>query len=181
MLRVLDIIRKSIHCIISPIPIRSEDLKITHRSTIMGRVEVWDTLPSFKMLPSKTFFGLDRSEAHCFTLPKQMTNSLIQFFGLREGKLQCPITLIISGEPYPAMIRWARLDRSNPNKLKKEDLPKRDIIQFGWKGCEETISAIRFILQDAFQTVISGGKNQSHSAIFVHRRNDEFDVFSSND
>ena len=88
----------------------------------MSRVEVWETLPSFEMWPEKTFFGLDKSAAHCFTLPKQMTDPMIRYFGLREGKLQVPITFIIADRRYPAIVRWARLDRRNPNKLKKEDL-----------------------------------------------------------
>ena len=145
----------------------------------MSRVEVWETLPSFEMWPEKTFFGLDKSAAHCFTLPKQMTDPMIRYFGLREGKLQVPITFIIADRRYPAIVRWARLDRRNPSKLKKEDLPKRDIIQFGWKGNEITISAIRIALQDAFAKVSNGSKNKVQSAIFVHTKDDEFCIYPS--
>ena len=146
----------------------------------MSRVEVWDTLPSFEMWPEKTFFGLDKSSAHCFTLPKQMTDSTIRFFGLREGKLQVPITFIIEDRRYPAIVRWARLDRRSPNKLEKEDLPKRDIIQFQWKGNEITISAIRIALQESFELVSNGSKNMVQSAIFVHNKDDEFCILPTN-
>ena len=143
----------------------------------MNRVEVWETLPSFEMWPEKTFFGLDKGSSHCFTLPKQMTDPIIRFFGLREGKLQVPITFVIQDRQYPAVVRWARLDRRNPRKLKKEDLPKRDVIQFGWKGNEITISAIRIALQDAFSAVINGSKNKIQSAIFVHTKENEFCIY----
>ena len=145
----------------------------------MSRVEVWETLPSFEMWPEKTFFGLDKGAAHCFTLPKQMTDPMIRFFGLREGKLQVPIMFVIQGREYPAIVRWARLDRRNPTKLNKEDLPKRDIIQFSWKGNEITISAIRIALQDAFSAVINGSKNKIQSAIFVHTKENEFCIYSN--
>ena len=133
----------------------------------MGRVEVWDTLPTFEMWPEKTFFGLDKNAAHCFTLPKQMTDKIIRFYGLREGKLQVPITFLIEDRRYPAIVRWAIMDRRNPRKLKKEYLPKMDVIQFGWKGNEITISAIRIALQDAFTVVTTGSNNKVQSAIFV--------------
>ena len=108
-----------------PISIHSEDLNIQRRSKNMSRVEVWETLPSFEMWSEKSFFGLDKSAAHCFTLPKQMTDPMIRYFGLREGKLQVPITFSIAGRRYPAIVRWVRLDRRNPYKLEKEDLPKK--------------------------------------------------------
>ena len=91
---------------------------------------------------------------------------MIRYFGLREGKLQVPITFIIA-------------DRRSPNKLEKEDLLKRDIIQFGWKGNEITISAIRIALQDAFAKVSNGSKNKIQSAIFVHTKDDEFCIYPS--
>nr|AIF19789.1 hypothetical protein [uncultured marine group II/III euryarchaeote KM3_87_G01] len=159
--------------------IDSEDLKIRSIWHIMGQVEVWDTLPTFEMWPEKTFFGLDKNAAHCFTLPKQMTDKIIRFYGLREGKLQVPITFLIEGRRYPAIVRWARMDRRNPIKLKKEDLPKRDVVQFGWKSSEITVSAIRIALQDAFEQVSEGKKNTSQSAIFVHTKDDEFCIYTS--
>ena len=143
----------------------------------MAGINVWETLSSFEMWPGKTFFGLDKNEAHCFTLPKEITDSMIRHFGLREGKLQASITFIIAGKSYPATVRWLRMDRRNPNKLKREELPERDAIQFTWKPNEVTISAIRIILEDAFKKICNGSRNDVQSALFVHAKVDEFCIF----
>lgn len=145
----------------------------------MGNVEVWDTLPSFEIFPEKTFFGMDKNSSHCFTLPKQMTDPIIRHFGLREGKLQVDITLVIENRRYPAIVRWARQDRSNPSKLAKHELPKRDLIQFQWKSNEMTVSALRIALQQSFECVLSGKKNKIETAMFVHTMENEFCVFPS--
>lgn len=142
----------------------------------MGKVEVWDSLPTFEMQPGKTFFGLDKNKSHCFTLPKQMTDSIIRFFGLREGNLQTNIEFVIDGFAYPATVRWARMDRRRPNKLNKHDLPKRDIIQFQWKGNDLTASAIRIVFQNAYANVVKNAKQASEIAIFTHLRGNQFIV-----
>jgi len=144
----------------------------------MARPDVWDSLPTFEMSPEKTFFGLDKSAAHCFTLPKHMTDLMIRFFGLREGNLQHSINLIIEDRGYPAIVRWARLNRSRPIKLKPQDLPVRDVIQFDWRSFEITQAAIRIALQQAFEQVSSGKKNTSQSALFVHIRDDDFCLYA---
>ena len=146
----------------------------------MSRPEVWDSLPTFEMSPEKTFFGLDKSGGHCFTLQKDMTDLMIRFFGLREGKLQQQITLVIDDREYPAIVRWARIDRSRPYKLKPEDLPSRDVVQFDWRSYDITQAAIRIVLQQAFEQVSSGKKNTVQSALFVHVRDDVFCLYAQN-
>tara|TARA_Y100000588_G_C13741942_1_gene705978 strand:- start:154 stop:597 length:444 start_codon:yes stop_codon:yes gene_type:complete len=143
----------------------------------MGKPEVWDSLPTFEMSPGKTFFGLDKSGGHCFTLQKDMTDLMIRFFGLREGKLQQKITLVIDDRDYPAIVRWARIDRSRPHKLKPEDLPVRDVVQFDWRSHEITQAAVRIALQGAFEQISSGKKNSAQSALFVHIRDDVFCLY----
>ena len=142
----------------------------------MGKVEVWESLPTFEMHPGKTFFGLDKNKSHCFTLPKQMTDPIIRFFGLREGKLQTDIEFVIDGFVYPATVRWARMDRRRPNKLEKHELPKRDTIQFQWKGSGLTVSAIRVVFQNAYSDVEKNSRQSSEIAIFTHLRGHQFIV-----
>ena len=144
----------------------------------MSRTDVWDSLPTFRMMPGKTFFGLDKSGAHCFTLKKSMTDHMIRFFGLREGKLQKEITLVIEDREYNAIVRWAKIDRSRPYKLKPEDLPVRDVVQFDWRSYEITQAAIRILFQDSFEQVLLGNKNTIQSALFVHIRDDVFYLYS---
>ena len=140
----------------------------------MGKVEVWESLPTFEMHPSKTFFGLDKNKSHCFTLPKQMTDPIIRFFGLREGKLQTDIEFVIDGFVYPATVRWVRMDRRRPNKLEKHKLPKRDTIQFQWKGKDLTISAIRILFQKTYNENEYVTNYTSQTAIFSHLRDHQF-------
>lgn len=142
----------------------------------MGKVEVWESLPTFEMHPGKTFFGLDKNQSHCFTLPKQMTDPIIRFFGLREGKLQTDIEFVIDGFVYPATVRWARMDRSRPNKLEKHELQKRDTIQFQWKGSDLTVSAIRIVFQNAYSDIEKNSRQPSEIAIFTHLRENQFIV-----
>lgn len=146
----------------------------------MGRIDVWESLPSFEIVPGKTFFGLDKNQSHCFTLPKEMTDCMIRFFGLREGKLQTQIQFQINGGHYPAIVRWARLDRRKPTKLGKEDLPKRDIIQFQWKGNLLTISAVRVLLQESYLWSSMQSGTLGESVTFVHKFDNIFIVQSNN-
>ena len=134
----------------------------------MGKVVVWDTLPSFRMWPKKTFFGLDKRNAHCFTLPKEVTDRFIRHFSLCEGSLQKNITFVIRDHEYPAEIRWVRINRSKPYKLQAEELPIRDVIQFQWPKEKVTQNAFRNNLQTAFDLIASGKKNEDHSVTFHH-------------
>ena len=149
-------------------------------SEVMGKSQVWDSLPTFKMWPGKTFFGLDKSSSHCFTLPKSTYPKIISFFVLNKDKLQHSINLVIGNRKYPAMIRLSRQDRSKPIKLRKEDLPERDVIQIQWKNNDMTEFAIRVALQKGFEAIKSGNKNEIQSAIFVHIRENDFAILPSN-
>ena len=60
----------------------------------MSGVEVWQSLPTFKIGPKKTFFGMDKNSAHTFKLPKEMDNAIIELLNLGEGNLQSEIKLI---------------------------------------------------------------------------------------
>ena len=53
------------------------------------------TISEFEVTPQKTFFGLDKAEGCCFTLPKVLNEEIIEFFRLREGSLQRETSLII--------------------------------------------------------------------------------------
>ena len=134
----------------------------------MPKPKIWDTLPSFRVWPKRTFFGLDKNSAFCFTLHKDLTDSIIRHFGLREGKLQSEITFIICDKEYQATVRWARMDRRNPAKLAKEDLPKRDVVQFGWKIFELTQHAMKDNLREAHNLISSGQNNNKQSVVFHH-------------
>jgi len=134
----------------------------------MGKVEVWDTLPSFRMWPKKTFFGLDKSNAHCFTLPKAVYDQYIDFFALGAHRLQTEIKILINNQEFRAEIRLVIMDRSNPRKLEADDLPSRNVLQFQWKSSDETQTAIRNQLQTAYDLISSGNKNDQQSAVFHH-------------
>ena len=141
---------------------------------IMGGVEVWDTLPSFRMWPKKTFFGLDKSKAHCFTLPKATYDRYTNFFGLSPRRLQTEITFIINNQKFAAQIRLAVQNRSKVRKLEADAIPIRDVLQFQWKSFEETQIAIRNQLQTAYDLINSGIKNDQQSAIFHHAEGNLF-------
>ena len=51
-----------------------------------------DILPSFSVIPAKTFLGLDRSKGYCFTVRKAVTPQYIEFFELNENNLQTNIS-----------------------------------------------------------------------------------------
>lgn len=139
----------------------------------MGNVEVWDTLPSFRMWPKKTFFGLDKSKAHCFTLPKTTYGQYIEYFALSANRLQREITFIINNQKFEAEIRLVIQNRSRTRKLDADALPSRDVLQFQWKSFEETQIAIRNQLLKSYELISDGLKNDLQSIIFHH-------AFSSN-
>tara|TARA_Y100000591_G_C21842083_1_gene706288 strand:+ start:263 stop:751 length:489 start_codon:yes stop_codon:yes gene_type:complete len=134
----------------------------------MGKVEVWDTLCSFRMWPKKTFFGLDKSKAHCFTLPKDTYQAYTDFFALSPRRLQTEIHFMINGQRFDAQIRLAVQNRTKVRKLEADSLPTRDVLQFQWKSFEETQIAIRNQLQTAYDLVNSGMKNDHQSVTFHH-------------
>lgn len=145
----------------------------------MARVEVWETVQTFQIWPEMTFFGLDKSSAHTFKLPKQTTEALMRILELSEDKLQTDIRLNIGGKYYPATARVWRGNRKRPRKLLPEDLPERTGIMFSWSTFEVTIAAIRVALELAYSQVANGDKNNSQTATFVHIKNNEFSIIAS--
>jgi len=126
------------------------------------------TIEPFRMNPKKTFFGLDKSKAHCFVLPKATYSAIIHEFGLSERCLVAKASLEISGASFPADVRWARQNRSKPYRLQPEDLPERDVILLEWKKHPETVSAIREALSEAYDRISSGSKNDSQDMVFTY-------------
>ena len=76
------------------------------------------------------------------------------------------------------MIRLARQDRSKPIKLKAESLPKRDVVQFNWKGYDETIASIKNLFAEAYDSISEYSENKIQFAIFSHIRDSDFAVFA---
>lgn len=133
-----------------------------------------NNLPSFEVWPKKTFLGLDKSKAHCFTLPKALNEAIIKKFELRKGYLQQNIIFVIDGVDYSAIARMVVMDRSKPNKLEKEELPSRTVVQFQWNSFHDTCEEINFKLSEAFNVVSNGGYNDQQSVIFTHIRLNRF-------
>ena len=140
----------------------------------MAKPNVWTLLPAFDVYPKITFFGLDKSQAHCFTLHKETTNKYKSYFKLQEGKLQKKIIFVIGDKPYPAEVRLVCIDRSRVYKLKPESLPKREVIQFQWKRFKSTQKAIINNSQDIYELVKNTKKNNSYKIKFNHLEDNVF-------
>jgi|OM-RGC.v1.025048087 hypothetical protein len=139
----------------------------------MPKQRIWTSLTSFDLNPKKTFFGLDKHKAHCFTLPKVVNEEYTDYFNLTESSLQSKILIEINSHQYPAIVRMARLDRSKTYKLKPKELPSREILQFQWVKYKETQTAVREYLEEAYNAVKSGGKTDLRVK-FYHM---ELDIF----
>jgi len=113
---------------------------------------------SFDVIPKKTFFGLDKSKAHCFVIPKIHNIQMKSSFSLSNKKLQENIYLLIDNKKYPAIIRLVIMDRSKTRKLKREDLPSREVVQLSWISYKGTQNIIKNKFIDSFNN-ISKGKN----------------------
>ena len=129
----------------------------------MGRPQVWDTLPSFRMWPKKTFFGLDKNRAHCFVVPNELKEGCIDLFDLGEGNLQSEIVFSFRGIDYPAEVRLARLK-------------DRNVIFFQWPSFRQTYLMFRTALSESYSKVSSGGSNNEQSVDFIHCGGNEFIV-----
>lgn len=136
--------------------------------------KVFNNLNSFEVWPKKTFLGLDKSKAHCFTLPKPVAENLINKFRLRPGYLQQSIVFVIDGIDYKATARMVVMDRSKPNKLQKDELPSRTVVQFQWSAFNETCDEMAFKLSDAIECIANGKNNDLQSVIFAHIRLNRF-------
>lgn len=143
----------------------------------MGRPESWESLPSFKITPGKTFFGLDKSRSYCFTLPKDTYSAFIEHFELSADKLQKEVFFIIDSIPYCATLRLAIQDRSKTRKLEKEDLPFRELLQLSWKGQKLTIRALDECCDKSIDDLNKIGVNESQNVTFCHLKENYFIIF----
>jgi hypothetical protein len=143
----------------------------------MGRPESWESLPSFKISPGKTFLGLDKSRSYCFTLPKDTYSAFIEYFELSADKLQEEVFFIIDSNPYCATLRLAIQDRSKTRKLEKKDLPFRELLQFSWKGQKLTIRALDECCEKSIDDLNKIGVNESQNLTFCHLRENYFIIF----
>ena len=73
-------------------------------------------LPSFSVVPKKTFLGFDKSQGHCFTMKKTLTKSFVEYFSITREDLQREIKLVSADGEYPAVLRLIVQDKSKPNK-----------------------------------------------------------------
>jgi 5-methylcytosine-specific restriction endonuclease McrA len=135
-----------------------------------------DIVPDVEVFPKTTFFGLDKASGQCFTLKKEYYPDIIEAFALSAGDLQREANLLIDGVSYPFTIRLIDQNRKKTRKLKPGSLPKRDVVQFGWKTSPETQIAIRKALSDAFKIIKSGEKNVTEMAIFKHIGGSKFEL-----
>jgi len=134
---------------------------------------------SFTINPKKTFFGLDKGNSHCFTVPKSEYEFLIERFDLGDNCLQKDIIFLIDGKRYQAIIRLIRMNRSNVRVLEKSDLKERNVIQLGWQSHKDTQIAIREKFQYSFQHVKEKKKHTEYT-IFSYTKDNEFIIHNTN-
>lgn len=137
--------------------------------------DLMNILPSFSVIPKKTFLGLDKSKGHCFTLKKTLTKPLIDHFKFTRLDLQREITLVTSEGDFPATLRLIFQDKSRPNKINIErNWKKREVLSIGWKAKKETIKMINSNLEIAINLVSKGLKNNRQSVSFEHLGGNRF-------
>lgn len=142
-------------------------------------VKAWGVIPSFSVSPKKAFLGLDKTRAHCFVVPKRLypfleDPSLSSFLETSEHRKQRRIRFIIAGLEYPAELRWVNQNREHTRKIKPDKLPKRKLYLFQWKKFDETIAAMREMLDEAHDLVSKGETKHEHRVEFHHLGDDLF-------
>ena len=132
-------------------------------------------LPTFSVVPKKTFLGFDKSKGHCFTVKKSLTLPFVDFFKLNRSNLQQQILLVIDGVEYPAMLRLVIQDKSKPIKSGIErNWNYREVLNIGWKGNKDTIEALHKNLPIAVNLVSKGLKNNRELINFEHLGGNRF-------
>ena len=139
----------------------------------MGRPSVWAVIPSLAITPGKTFFGLDKQEAHCFTIDKRLHRFFEDPFfsgvlGLSEYRKQADVVFLIGERPFPAKLRRIDQDRSRTRTRKPGELPHRTVYQFQWNNSDDTIHAIREMFEHSYQQVLSGNNKHTERTVFHH-------------
>ena len=142
----------------------------------MSRPRTWQTLPSFEVWPKKTFLGLDKNAAHCFTLPKSVTQQMINHFELGQDNLQSKLVFIIDGMNFEAEIRMANMDRSKVRKRQPGELSVRIVVLFQWASFPETQDEFRLRLSEEYNSIKNGKAINGDSVIFHHTRMNRFYV-----
>jgi len=133
-------------------------------------------LPSIEVWPKKTFFGLDKNCAFCFTLPKSVTQLMIDHLELQPGNLQRKLVFVMGGTEFEAEARLVIMDRSKVRKLQPEELSSRNVVQFQWKSYPKTQDEFCLRLGDEYNSVRDGKQTRGDSVIFHHARMNRFYV-----
>ena len=144
----------------------------------MAKPDVWWVLPSLAITPAKTFFGLDKNAAHCFTIDKRMysgfeTKSISNAFGISMQNKQVPVIFVIGGREYDAELRLANLNRTKTRTLSPDDQMERMLYQFQWAKFERTVAAIRDVFWAAYECVRDNRKTDVR-VVFHHLGNNVF-------
>ena len=145
----------------------------------MASPKVWRVIPALAITPKKTFFGLDKNSAHCFTIDQRLHSSFDDpeiggRWGISVYNKQVPIRFLILGQQYSAELRLAIQDRTQTRVYEPSELPERRVYQFQWYKFEETIAAIKTAFPKAFNEVRSGNNKHSHRIVFHHLGDDVF-------
>ena len=134
-------------------------------------------LPAFSVIPKKTFLGLDKQSAHCFTVKKSLTEPFINFFNLKRGNLQQELRLVTKDGEFPAILRLIIQDKSKPNKIGiQRNWKDRMVLNIAWKGKESTIEMMRKNLPTAINLVERGLRNNRQEVSFEHLGENRFYV-----
>tara|TARA_B100000925_G_scaffold45737_1_gene29856 strand:+ start:161 stop:625 length:465 start_codon:yes stop_codon:yes gene_type:complete len=134
-------------------------------------------LPSFSVIPSKTFLGLDRSKGYCFTVRKAVTPQIIEFFELTPDKLQQNIVFVTEEGEFPALLRLIVQNKSKPNKQGiKRNWKDRLVLNISWKNKKDTTSMFTKNLTVAYELVSKGLKNNRQISNFEHLGGNRFFV-----
>jgi len=136
-----------------------------------------DILPSFSVIPAKTFLGLDRSKGYCFTVRKAVTPQYIEFFELNENNLQTNIIFVTEDAEFPALLRLVVQNKSRPNKVGiKRNWKNRLVLNISWKNKTTTTDMFRSNLSIAHNLVSKGLKNNRQISNFEHLGGNRFFV-----
>ena len=131
---------------------------------------------SFKIWPGKTFFGLDRNEAHCFTLIGSLFYEFCAVFDINLNRKITPIIFIINGKEYPAELRLVIQNRTRTRNLKVSDLPMRELISVQWKKFDETVQAVKELMPVCYKTILNQIDNHQYPISFTYIDNNRFQI-----
>jgi|GEM_PF-2009269 hypothetical protein len=140
------------------------------------RPELLESPLSFKLWPGKTFFGLDRNKAHCFTLMGSLFFDYCSVFNLALDSKIVPIIFVINHKEYPSELRLVLQNRTRLRKLERSDLPMRELISVQWKKFGNTILALKELMPECYNDLLNGIANQQYSISFRYIGNNRFQI-----